>query len=188
MSPTSTFHNCGSSSSRDLPQKSADRGDPRVCRLRPHRAGLRFCIHAHRTELVHDEMAVAVAHPDLVIQRQGPCDVRRTARATSSMSGAAMSNPRTAATISISALRSFERARPVEPRRENQPARPEVLDGDLPRVLLIHGRQVIEGHSLQLHLEQLVHRQLAAGVGQADDDAVDRVRPHDARNIVDACR
>ena len=41
-------------------------------------------------------------------------------------------------------------------------------------------------HAAQLHVEQLVHRQLAARVGQADDDAVDLVRARTmARDVVD---
>ena len=36
--------------------------------------------------------------------------------------------------------------------------------------------QVVERHAVELHLEQLVHRQLAARVGQADDDAIDAAR------------
>ncbi len=36
-----------------------------------------------------------------------------------------------------------------------------------------------------LQLEELVHRQLAARVGQADDDAIDAARAHDGRNVVD---
>ena len=40
-------------------------------------------------------------------------------------------------------------------------------------------------HAVELHLEQLVHRQLAARVGQADDDAVDAARADDRRNVLD---
>ena len=38
----------------------------------------------------------------------------------------------------------------------------------LPGIFLVDRREVIEGHAVELHLEQLVHRQLAARVGQAD--------------------
>ena len=70
--------------------------------------------------------------------------------------------------------------------REDQPARPQVLDRDLARVLLVDRREVIERHAaVELHLEQLVHRQLAARVGQADDDAIDAARADDRRNVLD---
>ena len=44
---------------------------------------------------------------------------------------------------------------------------------------------MIEGHALELHLEQAVHRQLAARVAQADDDAVDALAGHDRGDVVD---
>ena len=51
--------------------------------------------------------------------------------------------------------------------------------------LLVDRRQVVERHAGQLHLEQLVHRQLAARVGQADDDAIDVAGADDRRNVLD---
>ena len=42
-----------------------------------------------------------------------------------------------------------------------------------------------ELHAVELHLEQFVHRQLAARIREADDDAIDRPRADDGRNIFD---
>ena len=45
---------------------------------------------------------------------------------------------------------------------------------------------MIESHAqAKLHLEQLVHRQLAACVGQADDNPIDAHAPDDRRNVLD---
>ena len=73
----------------------------------------------------------------------------------------------------------------LETGREDQPARAQILDGDLARVLLVDRRQMVEGDAVQLHLEQLVHRQLAARVRQADDDAIDGSGADDGRNVLD---
>ena len=45
---------------------------------------------------------------------------------------------------------------------------------------------MVEGDTLQLHFEQLVHRQLAPRVGEAHDDAVDSVALHDGRDVFDS--
>ena len=83
------------------------------------------------------------------------------------------------------ALDRAEEARLAEPVGEDQPARSQVLDRDLAGVFLVDRREVVERDALELHLEQLVHRQLAARVRQADDDAIDAARAHDARNVLD---
>jgi hypothetical protein len=44
---------------------------------------------------------------------------------------------------------------------------------------------VPETDALELHLEQLVHRQLAAGIRQADNDLVDGSRAHDRGDVLD---
>jgi hypothetical protein len=68
---------------------------------------------------------------------------------------------------------------------KNDPARPEVLDGDLAGVFLVHRRQVVEGHAVELHLEELLHGQLAARIGEADHHAIDLPLPDNRRNVVD---
>ena len=71
-----------------------------------------------------------------------------------------------------------------KPVREDQPARSQVLDGDLSRVLLVDRRQVIELHAVvQLHAQQAVHRQLAARVGEAHDHAIDLAVANDRGNL-----
>ena len=44
---------------------------------------------------------------------------------------------------------------------------------------------MIEGHPVELHLEQFVHRELAAGVGEAHDDAVNRSRADNRRDVLE---
>jgi hypothetical protein len=44
---------------------------------------------------------------------------------------------------------------------------------------------VLEFDAGQPHVEQLVHRQLAARIGEADDDFVDLVLAHDRGNVLD---
>ena len=46
-------------------------------------------------------------------------------------------------------------------------------------------RQVRELDPVDLHLQELLHRQLAARVGEADHDAIDRTCPDDGRNVLD---
>ena len=72
-----------------------------------------------------------------------------------------------------------------EPVGEDEPARTQVLDGDLAGVLLVDRGQVRERHAFELHLEQLVHRQRAARLRQAHDHAIDAASTHDGRDVLD---
>src|SRR5207248_10473739 len=71
-----------------------------------------------------------------------------------------------------------------EARRKDEPAGPQVLRRDLARVLLVQRREMIETHAVQLHLEQLVHGQLAARVRQADHYAVHVARADDGWDVL----
>ena len=72
----------------------------------------------------------------------------------------------------------------AEALREDQPARSQVLDGNLAGVFLVDRRQVIELHAVvQLHAEEAVHRQLAARIGEADDHAIDLALANDRRDL-----
>ena len=71
------------------------------------------------------------------------------------------------------ALEEQLQARRPEALVEDQVAGAQVLDRDLAGVLLVHGRQVIELHAVEFHVEQLLHRQLAAGIHEAHHDAFD---------------
>src|SRR4029450_2435884 len=83
-------------------------------------------------------------------------------------------------------LGRFQPARLAEPFRKDQPARAKVLDRDLARVVLVDAGEVIEHDPpVELHLEQFVDGQLAARVGEADDNAIDRPRTNDRRDIFD---
>src|SRR5688572_6259372 len=55
-----------------FPQKTPNRGDTGIVCLRPDRAGLRFGVHAHRAELVHHEMAIAISDAHLMVERRPP--------------------------------------------------------------------------------------------------------------------
>ena len=44
---------------------------------------------------------------------------------------------------------------------------------------------MIKGDARQLHVEQFLHRELAPGIGQADDDAVNAVGADDSGNVFD---
>ena len=65
---------------------------------------------------------------------------------------------------------------------------PQVLHRDLAGVFLVDRGEVIERHAVELHLEQLLHRQLAARIGEADHDAIHRSRAHDRGNVFDRRR
>ena len=69
--------------------------------------------------------------------------------------------------------------------REDPPAGSEILHGDLACVFLVDGRQVIEAYAVEFHLEQLVHWQLAARIGEAHDDSIDAARTDDRRDVLD---
>src|SRR5688572_27734252 len=43
---------------------------------------------------------------------------------------------------------------------------------------------MIEGHTLEFHIQELVHRKLAARVGEADDYPIDRAGADNRRDIV----
>ena len=60
-----------------------------------------------------------------------------------------------------------------------------MLDRDLAGVLLVDRREVGEVDAVEFHLQQRGHRQLAARLGEAHDDAVDRSRAHNRRDVGD---
>ncbi len=73
-----------------------------------------------------------------------------------------------------------------EAAREDEPARSQVFDGDLSGVLLVERREVIEADAfVQPHLEQSIHREHAARVGEADHHAIDSVLLDDGGNVAD---
>ncbi len=77
------------------------------------------------------------------------------------------------------------RARLAKAFREDQPARTQVLDGDLAGVFLVDRARWSKVTPLKLDLEQLVHRQAAARVAQADDHPVDVAAVTDVRDVLD---
>ena len=188
--PRSTFHSCGSSSRRVRRRKLPDGVTRSSFLLRPHRAGVLLRVRAHRAELVHREHAPVHARRAPGDRATGPVDVSLiAARPTSSMSGAATSSsPRRRAPRSSAALRDVLQRLFLNPSREDQPARTQVLDRDLAGVVLVNRGEVIEADAVELHLEQLVHRQLAAGVRQADDHLVDAAGRGRSRGCLRSCR
>ena len=64
-------------------------------------------------------------------------------------------------------------ARGAEAVGEDQPARLQVVDQDLAGQPLVGRGRVFDADAGQLGLQQLLDRQPAAAVRQADDDAVD---------------
>ena len=70
-----------------------------------------------------------------------------------------------------------------EPCRENEPARPKVLNRDLSRIPLVHRRKVVERHAIQLHFQEPFHRQGSPRVREADDHPVDVVRSDDGGDV-----
>ena len=109
-----------------------------------------------------------------------------TISAVSSVSGSERIRPQIAATISNARLVAISSQRLAETGREHQPARTQVLERDLAGVILVDGRQVIEQDAAaQPDVEQMVHRQLAARIRQADHHAVDAQPRRQRRDIVD---
>ena len=71
------------------------------------------------------------------------------------------------------ALHPAGRPRHAEAVGEDQPARAQVVDQDLAGDALVGRGRVLDADAGHLGVEQLLDRQLAAPVGQADDDAID---------------
>ena len=66
---------------------------------------------------------------------------------------------------------------------EDQPARTQVVDQDLAGHALVGRGRVLDADAGHLRAQQLLDRQLAAAIGEADDDPIDLV-PGDERGHV----
>ena len=106
-------------------------------------------------------------------------------RATSAITGDRMNSETAETATSRPRLARPSSAALAEAFGEHEPARTQVLHGDLAGVLRVDRREVVEAHPVvQLHVEQLVHRDLAARVGEADDHAIDAAVADDGRDVV----
>ena len=180
MSPRSTFHNCGNSSSRVRRKNLPDRRDARDRPAWPTPAP----VSASASARIDRNLCTVKMRPCSPTRgwwyRTGPCDVSLDTSATIAHQRQRQDQqPGDASVTSSARLQAINAGSLSEAGRKDQPARPEVLDGDLSGVLLVDRRQVIELDALQLHLEQLVHRQLAARIGKAHHDAIDAPRADD---------
>ena len=73
------------------------------------------------------------------------------------------------------ALHEPRGARCLESFGKNQPARFQLVDENLSRHPLVRRHRILDADAGQLSLQQLRNRQLAAPIGESDDDAVDAV-------------
>ena len=130
------------------PQEPADRRDRGRRSARPHGAGRRFGVLPHRPELVDREDAAVLADALLVIEhRPGRRELDQPARPRSMSGAAQQQTDRRGDDDRAAACAARAAPRLAEARREDQPARPQVLDGDLAGVLLVDRRQVVERHA-----------------------------------------
>ena len=154
-------------------EKTADAIDAVVVLAAPDGARRRLGVLAHRAEFVNGELTPLKADAALVIEnRSGRSELhehgdhghdrRRQDQADSRSDQVEHS------------LFGAQQPRLPKAGREDEPARTQVLDRNLSRVLFVHGREMVERHpAVEAHREQRVHRQPAARVGQTDHHPVD---------------
>src|SRR3954471_21517024 len=124
------------------PEEPTDRRDAGVVAVRPHRAGFRFGISDHRSELVHGERAAVSADARLVIEHR-PRGRELHERGRQEHERRAEYKPYEADNDVDTALDEHRTPRLAKAFREDQPARTEVLDGDLSGELLVHRWKVV---------------------------------------------
>src|SRR5215471_10991601 len=165
------------------PQEAANRRHADIALLRgPDGTRGLLGISPHRPELVEREDTAVLADASLVVQhraRRRHADEQRNQQHDRRRDDETDSGGRDI----DEAFRRGQHVALLETRREDQPARTQILDRDFSRVLLVHGGEVIKRHPVELHLEQFLHRQHPASLRQADDDAVDIARTNNRRNI-----
>ena len=113
MSPTKMFHSCGSSSIAVAAQQSADPRDARIVLAGLDRAGARFGIRDHRTELQRREHAAIRGRRAACGKNTGPPSSSLIAAAISAQSGADTIRPTPESATSNRALHHAARATPA---------------------------------------------------------------------------